>query len=414
MVPITMAFLLFLVAIVANAQPARGYNELGMDYFKSQRYAEALERFELAHKLAPDNPGIRRNLCTTHQALAKVAIDADAIDEALAHLEKAVAIDPTNPGPHVQLGGYMLGLGKLPEAQVHLEAALKRDPTQAEASVLLGEVFYRENKLRQARELWANALKEHPDFPGLEQKLDKVTREEKVESDFESYTSAHFRIRYGKVLSEETRTEVFNILESAYQDIGTALGGIFPVATVEVVLYDGDEFSEATQAERHVGALFDGKLRAPITNAKGRFLSKATLTSRLRHEYVHAVLREKLGFNVPWWFNEGLAETLSREMDRNRLRNLSAAYRGNKTFPFSDLDSNPKKELAPQALALAYAQSHVAVEVLWKENKDKIPDYLDALQHAKTPEEALQQTLGLDYTALDKKTRVASGAEGRQ
>ena len=398
----------FLITGHALGQPALGFNELGGNYFKEKRYAEALERFEQAHQLAPNNESIRRNICVTHQAMAKVAFAQKDMDGAIAHLEAAMAIDPGNPAPHIQAADYQLRGGHLQAAQKHLEDALALDPAQHEARALLGEIHYRKNELAQARKLWEQALKEKPDLPGLQEKLDKLHREEEVEAEFQSYTSKHFQIRYGKVLSEETRTRVFAILEAAYQDIGKALGGIYPREAVHVVLYDGNQFSEATQAKQHVGALFDGKIRAPITNKQGRFLRAPTLTSRLRHEYVHVVLHYRLGNKVPWWLNEGLAETLSRDLDKSRLRLLRTAYRGKKNFSFTELERNALQRLNAKQLQLAYAQAHVAVSMLWAgSGKDKFPTLFQQLRSGSTVEEALRKSFGFGYDRLARQTAEA-------
>ncbi len=401
------ALLVVPLLICANilAQPAVGFNELGANYFKEGRYAEALERFERALQLAPNNPSVQKNIGLTHQALAREAFEHDDTAAALAHLEKAIAIDPKNPAPHVLIGGFQFGVGDLPAARSHLETALRLDPAQQKARVLLGEIHYRNNALAKAKKHWAQVLKEKPDWPGLQDKLDKLVREDSVESGFRDYVSEHFKVRYAKALSEEMRDRVFAILEEAYQEIGKTLGGIYPPHAVHVVLYDGNQFSEATQSKQHVGALFDGKIRAPITNKKGRFLSTATLTSRLRHEYVHVVLRYHVGNKVPWWLNEGLAETLSRDMDQNRLRILRKAYRTGNTFPFAELEANALQRLDSKQLHLAYAQVHVAVNTLWAASGNvKFQVLLQKLRADTSPEDALRQSLGLDYAELARRT----------
>jgi len=407
----TASLLAALLCLPAMGQPAQGFNELGTNYFQQERYEEALERFEQAHRLAPQVPSIRRNICLTRQILARQAFEADRIPEARAHLEAAIAIDPENPAPLVQAGGYLLGSGEMGEARSNLEAALKLDPGHLEAHILLGEICYRDNDFAGARSHWETVLAEKPDWPGLAEKLQKVEREDAVEADFARYTSEHFEIRYGKVLSEETRTLVFELLEAAYRDIGEALGGLYPETIIQVVLYDGNEFAEATDAAPHIGALYDGKIRAPITNRRGRFLTGATLGSRLRHEYVHAVLRDALGAAVPWWLNEGLAETLSRDMDQSRLRLLRTAYRAGDNLPFAELESNVHGRLVPKQLSLAYAQSHVAADALWKLYPQKFPALIAALKAGSPYETALKETLGIDYAELDRRTRIACGAE---
>ncbi len=406
-----LPLLCLLILSTAHAQPAKGFNDLGTVYFQEGRYADALERFKQALKLAPEVPAIRRNMALCHQALANEAMEKDDLAQAMVHLDRAIELDPRFPAPHAQAGAYLFTAERLEEARPYLEQALKLDNEQLDARAMLGEIFYRANDHAKAETHWKIVLEAKPDWPGLAQRLEKLRREAHIEGDFKRYPSAHFEISFGEVLSEATLSRVFYILETAYQEIGTELGGIFPSETVEVVLYDGTQFADATQSDPHVGALFDGKIRAPITNKEGRFLQNATLKSRLRHEYVHVVLRHRLGSKVPWWFNEGLAETLSRKMDQSRLRLVRSAYRGNETFPFADLENNPRGQYSPQQVSLAYAQSHVAVAQLWKEGESKFPALLEAFEKSPRYEDALKSVLNTDYATLEKLTEAASGEE---
>lgn len=54
----------------------------------------------------------------------------------------------------------------------------------------------------------------------------------------------------------------------------------------------------------------------------------------------------------------------------------------------------------------------MAVETLWKLHKDRFPAFLDALKSASTMEEALKESMGLDYAKLDSQTKAACNAEG--
>lgn len=394
-----------------HAQPAKGFNDLGTVYFQEGRFADALERFGQAHKLAPEIPAIRRNMALCHQALANEAMENDDLNLALEHLNKAIELEPRLPAPHAQAGAYLFAAERLKEAQPFLEQALKLDNSQLDARAMLGEIAYRANDHAKAETHWKIVLEAKPDWPGLAQRLEKLRREAHIEGDFKRYPSAHFEISFGDVLTEATLSRIFDILETAYQEIGTELGGVFPSETVEVVLYDGVQFAEATQSDPHVGALFDGKIRAPITNKEGRFLQNATLKSRLRHEYVHVVLRHRLGAKVPWWFNEGLAETLSRKMDQSRLRLVRTAFRSEETLSFQELESNPRGQLSPEQVSLAYAQSHVAVAQLWNEGNAKFPALLEAFDKSPSYEDALKSVLNTDYATLEKLTETATNAE---
>lgn len=406
-----LALLLVLLALSAGgagAQPAMGQNELGVMAFQAGKYSVALEHFEKALSLEPNNPSLRRNLCSVHQAMANELAAQGKFAEALERVTVGLKLDPDNAAALAQVGAYQLQQGNRSEAVTALNKAVGLDGANKEARFLLGEVLYQQNKLAEAREQWEAVMKLDPAWPGLQEKLTKLDRESTVEQDFNEYEAGHFQIRYAKALSEPTRKGVFDILESAYTTVGAKLGGAFPPEPVLVVLYDGEQFTEATQSPGHVGALYDGKIRSPITGRGGRFLDTQVLATRLTHEYVHVVLAQLGSGHVPWWLNEGLAEVFSREMDLSRKRMLKRAYGGKKEFSLADLETRQLDKLEPEKLALAYAQAHATASTLWElGGTEKLVDGLKRIKNGASPEEAIKKAYGLDYATLEQKVAAA-------
>ena len=394
---------LFAWAAPAPCQPAKGLNELGGIAFDAKRYMLALGHFEKALAQEPDNPVIRRNLCAVHQAIADELATENKLPEAIKRVQLGLAVDPENPSALAQAGAYYLKSGQLPEAAAQLEASVRSDPGYMDACFLLGEVYYQQNRLPEAREQWERVLKVEPERPGLQEKYDKLARESDVEQDFNRYAEGHFELSYAKALSEETRAIVFRVLEEAYQSVGAKLGGIFPPGAVQVVLYDGGQFSEATGLASHVGALYDGKIRAPITGRNGRFLDERTLRVRLTHEYTHVALVGYVGPKLPWWLNEGMAEVFSREMDLSRKRLLRGAYKETRTMPLHDLEGSQIDKLEPKALSVAYAEAHAAADLLWRAGgTEKLASLLKLLKAGTAMGTALPKIYSQDYAALDQ------------
>ena len=401
-----MACLLALLPAVG--QPAKGLNDLGVMAFDAKRYAQALEHFTKALALDPENPAIRRNACAVHQAVANELAGQGEVDAAIARVQQGIDVDPSNASALTQSGAYHLAAGKPADAESRLRSALALAPDDSDALFLLGEACYQQNKLAEAEAAWGRVLAADPDRQGLQEKYSKLVRESEVEQDFNQYSAGHFQISYAKALSEETRAMVFAVLEEAYDAVGTKLGGLYPPDVVQVVLYDGAQFAEATGTAAHVGALYDGKIRAPITARNGRFLSRGVLSVRLTHEYVHVVLTGHLGPRLPWWLNEGLAEVFSREMDQNRTRTLGRAIRGDRAHALRDLEARQLDRLAPEALAVAYAQAHAVSDVLWREGgAEKMGRFVGLLREGKKPEDALGTVYGLDYARLEGKVAAA-------
>jgi hypothetical protein len=404
---VVVAFIL-IAALPAYARSAAQLNDLGIAAYNEKRFPEAVAHFEEAYELASDNDVIKHNLCNAHQEVASILEKEGKNQEAVRHLVLAIGIHPENPSPLVQIGSYYLKLNQVSDAIFRLEEAIELKPGLVEAHFMLGEAYYQDNDLPSARAQWDYVLEMRPDWPGLREKYDKLFREEIVEQNFNSSGTRHFQLSYPGDLPQSTRFKILSILERAYADVGRKLGGVYPPETVKVVLYSSEQFAEATQLDSHVGALFDGKIRVPVTDEQGRPLDEDDLSRRLNHEYVHVALRQLVGANVPWWLNEGLAETLSRNIDPVRTQMLQAAYAQELTSPLSQLEGSQLHKLNPDALALAYAQAHATVNLLWtKYGQRRLVPMLRNLKEGMKGEEALNANFRKTYAVLEQEVAAA-------
>lgn len=397
-----------LVPSLSWANAAAEFNQKGIEAYDSGRFKEALTYFEEAYELASDNEVIKHNLCNAHQEVASQLERDGKTEDAIRHLTLAIGIVPENPSPLVQVGSYYLKTNEVSNAIFRLEEAIELKPGLLDAHFLLGEAYYQDNDLPSARVQWDYVLEVKPDWPGLREKYDKLFREENVEQNFHNSETRHFQLSYPQGVTQNTRFKVLSILERAYSDIGRKLGGVYPPETVKVILYSADQFAEATQLESHVGALFDGKIRAPVTDEKGQWLDEDDLSRRLNHEYVHVALRHLVGPNVPWWMNEGLAETLSRSIDPQRTDMLKRAYAEGLDFSLAELEGSQLNRLNPEALALAYAQAHATVNMLWtRYGKQRVVPMLQTLKAGTPAEEALTQNFRKTYAVLEQEVANA-------
>lgn len=395
------AFFLCVVEM-ATAQNAADFNNLGIASYNAGQFQAAIAYFEKAYELASENPTVRRNLCNAHQGEANRLAQQSDFAAAARHLELAIAVDPQNPAPLIQLGSYYLRLDMVSDAIFRLEEAIELKPGDLDAHELLGRAYYEDNDLPSARAQWDYVLAMAPDRPGLKELYAKAFREEAVESGFGRQTGKNFKISFPKEVPYQLRTTVLRLLESAYREIGRRLGDTYPPEQVQVVLYAADQFSEATQLGAHVGAVFDGKIRCPITDAEGRFLSEQELEKRLRHEYVHVLVRFIAGNKVPWWLNEGMAEVFSNTLEPEQAVMLSRAYAEGLAFKVSDLEGSQLQRLSPEALRLAYLQSQAAVQYLYERGgARKLVALLGAIGTGTPPEEALRVQYRRTYAQLD-------------
>jgi len=402
-----------MLPLEARSESAYECNAQGVALYDVGRWDEAIPAFERAYELAPDNVVVRRNLCNAHQASAnELARQADYAGAAR-HLELAIGIDPENYSPLVQLGSYYLRLGFVAEAIARLEEAIDLAPQSVDAHDLLGDAYYLDNDVPSARIQWEWVLQVQPGRAGLRQKLEKASREEAVESSFRPTGSRHFQLTYSPELPGRSLRRVLNLLERAYVEVGRNFGGVYPPTPIQVIVYNANEFAEATQVGRHVGALYDGKIRIPLFDGSGAPLDDAELKVRLFHEYTHVVVRFLGGSRVPWWLNEGLAETFSRELDEAQTTLLETAQAEEALFTLADLGDAQLNKLDPTALRLAYAQAHATVYYLWtKFGQRRLTGLMSDLAEGVAPEEALHKNYGRTYASLQKevtRTFVASG-----
>lgn len=388
-------------ARVASAQEVAELNKLGIAAYDAGRFAEAIEHFETACQLAPEQPTLKLNLCNAVQSMADQYARSSDFASAITYAERAVQLAPDNAAPLIQLGSYYLRQDRVTDAIFRLEEAIEVKPGELDAHELLGKAYYEDNDLPSARAQWEYVLKMDPKRTSLKELYEKAFREESVEWDFRKKESQNFKLSYPEGVDYAVRGTVLRILEKAYRDIGGQLGKVYPPEPVQVIVYAGEQFAEATQLASHVGAVYDGKIRAPLTDEKGGYLAEAELSRRLTHEYVHVVVRQIAGPHVPWWVNEGLAEQLSYTMDARDTEFLLKAYQEGKTFPLRKLEGELLFSLQPDQLRIAYRQAHATMSYLWRRHgRTRTQQFLADLAKGVKAEEALRERFHRTYEQL--------------
>lgn len=390
------------IATAANAQTAADLNAQGVALYNAGQWEDAVQTFERAYALVPDNNVVRRNLCNAHQAAAnELAREAD-FAAAVKHLELATGIDPENESPSIQLGSYYLRLDYVAEAIARLEEAIELAPHNVDAHDLLGDAYYDDNDVPSAQVQWKWVLEAQPNRPGLREKIEKASREEAVEASFRPSGSRHFQLTHSPEIAARSLRRVTNYLERAYLEVGRNLGGVYPPTPIQVIVYNAKEFSDATQVGEHVGALYDGKIRIPLFDAAGNALTDEDLKQRLYHEFTHVVVRFLAGNRVPWWLNEGLAETFSRSFGPPETDLLQEAQEDG-LFTLKELSESQLKRLDTVPLRLAYAQAHATVNYLWtKFGQRRLVNLMSDIAEGIKPEEAVQRNYNRSYAALQK------------
>lgn len=401
MVRFKHVLLLVLLAGGAFASKPAELNSQGVAYYNEGKFGEAAAAFEAAIALSPDNQVVKRNLSNVYQAQAGELAKRAEFGSAIKLLGKAIAINPAEVSPLIQLGHCYLRLDMIPEAIYQLEKAIQIAPYNVQAHELLGEAYYRDNDLTNARVHWSWVLEQRPNRKDLKERFDKAEREEVVELGFRPAGSLHFQISSTPEVAGHMLQKVLSILEQAYAEIGRNVGGVYPPGPIQVIVYNADSFAEATQVRQNVGALYDGKIRIPLVDAAGLVSNDQELRQTLYHEYTHVVVRYIAHNNVAWWMNEGLAETFSRPLTGSRLQTLQKAVENSELFPYASMEDSLLKTLDSEGLWLAYTQSHATLLYLWQRfGQIKLVELLDALATGTKTQQALMQVYNRNYDVL--------------
>ncbi len=401
-----VALAILVVAGLAASSPAptaADHNAAGVEAYNAKRWDEAVAQFSAAYQLEPTNKTVRLNLCNALRASADLLASKADFRAAAELLEQAIGVAPDNPWPLVQLASYYLRLNMVSDAIFRLKEALELDPKLVDAHDLLGDSYYRDNNLAGALDEWEWVYQAKPDRPGLKEKLEKAYREDSVEARFGRSGSRHFHISYAPGITRDEQNRVLTHLERAFIDIGQKFGGVYPPSPINVIIHTAKDFAASTQVGEHVGALYDGKIRVPLKDAHGQVLEEAELKRRLYHEYVHVVIRFLVNDNIPWWLNEGLAETFSREAADDDADLLMRAQKEKGLFSLAALEGDQLTALSPEQLRLAYAQGYVTAKVLWSRfGPNALINLMNALAEGTHPEVALQQCYRRNYTLLER------------
>ncbi len=390
-------------ASAARESASVDFNNAGVEAYNRGEYDVAIGYFEQAQGGVADRETVARNLCNAHQSLASDMAKKGDYRGAVRHADSASAVEPANMSPLVQAGAYYLRLDEVNLAIDRLEKAITVKPGELTAHEMLGYAYYRDNDLSSARAQWDYVLEVDPKRAELKERYDKAFREQSVENDFSKYKSRHFEASYPPQIPTDLRAKVIGMLDHAYLEIGRDFGGVFPPPPIHVILYDAKQFSEATKTADYVGALYDGKIRSPLADANGEWLGLDDIRRRLTHEYVHVVVKHIAGGNPPWWVNEGLAETLSRPLDSERIRTLQKLYQEGNPVALKSLESTTIGKMDKESAGLAYIQSHATVDLLWtRYGKGKMVMFLEAVGRGQNAEDALREVYRKTYASIER------------
>ena len=284
-------------------------------------------------------------------------LSAGRAQDAATAFDEALKTAPNQPTLLLGAGAAAHLQGREDEARRFLVDALKIDPALTPASLLLGAVFYQTGDIDAAIATYEQALTHKPDHPQLTRQLEAWRKEAALHSGFGRKLGDHFTVLFEGPAEAELADRAVAILESAYNQIGTALY-TYPTDVITVVLYTREQFRDVTQSPDWAGGAFDGRIRVPVL---GALQSKSEFERVLRHEFTHALIYSIAPRGVPFWLDEGIAVHFEGS---NLARREQQVRDANALLPLSRLERS-FADLSAADATLAYAESAVAVEALF-------------------------------------------------
>ena len=315
-------------------------------------------------------------------------------------LKKAAALDDTNPVILLNLAHAYWELRDPALNQTFLTMLISLAPHEPFPHLAMANLLYEQDHLTDAATHLAQATERAGKDPRVQSYLATVTAKvrhtDAVESRMTARNSTHFMVKYDGVEDQGTWTTVLEILEEAYRDVGQRLNH-FPSKPIVVVLHTKATFQSATGSPAWADGLYDpvlGRIQIPTQDAT---IDTQWLTHVLRHEYVHALLHDRLEGQItslPVWLNEGLAMQLAGEpwpdLDQ-------AMPNGGSVIHLRYLEGG-WGQLPQNAATLAYLEANSATHYLIERfGMSRVGELLNAFKAKATVATALQEKIFLSY-----------------
>ena len=137
-----------------------GHYNLGLALAKADRHPEAIEHYQAALAIDPNDQDTHNNLGLSYEALGQLDDAAQEFRWILAEIQKVVDADK-------QLAEQLQQQGKAGEADEQLRAAWKKSKEAIDPHKNLARVLHRQGKDREALEHWRAACREDPENVGV-------------------------------------------------------------------------------------------------------------------------------------------------------------------------------------------------------------------------------------------------------
>ncbi|MEW6314712.1 MAG: tetratricopeptide repeat protein [Pseudomonadota bacterium] len=143
---------------VLQAEPGNAgvLHLLGLVYYQSGRHEDALRHINAAIALHPTE-------ALFHFNLGKIQSELGTTDDAAARYREAIKLQPNYAEAHINLGNLLKQQNKFAEAEHHYRQALMVNNTSAKTWLSLAQVVHAQNRLDEALHYYKNVLQIAPD-----------------------------------------------------------------------------------------------------------------------------------------------------------------------------------------------------------------------------------------------------------
>jgi len=317
---------------------------------KNHQWQSAIEFLSKGHNQIGSDPNIKYFLVYCHGKLYAAAIKEKQYREAIKHLESCIKYVNDQPNFYVVLGDCHFSLAQYPEAEGAYSQAIHLKPDHFKAHRMLGEICYLTNRMEEALEHWQEALKIKPGDSYTKKRVRQLKIYKKVSGNFETEKAMMFSVSFDGTAKPQLRELVLDMLSEISRRVGQELN-LYPTRQIPVILLTSREFFDITGSPHWAGGVYEGHIKVPVDNYQPGLLKII-----LAHEYVHAVIFDRLSYRCPWWLNEGLAQYLSgdRQGNQEKLQAAAKFIREGTVPPLEEFPGDWLKAQDAQTVKTAY------------------------------------------------------------
>lgn len=384
------------------------YVELEPDVYqlmKDGQWEQALEKLTRIYKSPGADPNLKYYLVYCCEHLANIAANEKRYLDAIERLGDAIEYVDDQPRLYFGRGACYFTLARYDDAEEAFDRVLQLQPDHFMAHRMLGEIYYLANNLEDAREHWEAALKIKPEDAYTKKRMEGLKNFDKVAGNLETEMDMIFSVSFDGTEKPELRDLVLGMLEKISTDVGQELG-LYPKRQIPVILLTDQAFFDITGSPEWAGGVYEGHIKVPVDKYDSKLLRIV-----LAHEYVHAVIADRLSFRCPWWLNEGLAQYLSRDLSGNKKKRDLAArlIKEGEIPPLENLPGNLLKEGDGQTVLLAYSLALSAVRYFVDEFGISGMQYaFDLMAEGKDFGGVIGEITGYSFTEFQSKWKEAS------